>query len=185
MITLFALPGLCQQCFRTWAWQTEQQGMPKQFWLLDSEGQNFSTANNGQSLTAITHKSSWTQNSVAYCGRKEASCCPPVFRVMQNLWNHKWRWTYSSPTKTLASSIPASMFRALCLIQPYIVVEAVGRAQALPCWVALRWQQSSGWLLSHGSVVLEGKGCMQHFSCWRGHLQLETVRLSSRDANTE
>lgn len=133
VITLFALPGLCQQCFCTWAWQTEQQEMPKQFWLLDSKGQNFSTANNGQNLTAITHKSSWTQNFMAYCSRKEASRCPPVLRVTQNLWNHKWRWTYRGPTKIPASSIPASMFHTSCLTQPYTVVEAVGRAQALPC----------------------------------------------------
>lgn len=121
--------------------------------------------------TILLHWEQWPELDSHYSQKLPGSAVPrtwhfaavqrrqvaQVFRAMVNLRNHKWRWTHRGPTKTLASSIPASVFHAPCLIHPYTVMEAMGRAQALLCEVALRWEQSSGWLLSCGSVVLEGR----------------------------
>lgn len=47
------LPSLCQQRFCTWAWQPEQQVMPKQFWSLHLK----KTPNNQR--TILLHWEQW------------------------------------------------------------------------------------------------------------------------------
>ena len=75
----------------------------------------------------------YTQNLLAFCSSAEASSCPSVFTVLMYLRNQKWRWTHKGPTKLLTSSTPASVFHALCLIQPYTVVEASVRGGHRHC----------------------------------------------------
>lgn len=47
------------------------------------------------------------QTSLAFCTDAKVSNFSPVFRVMANLRNHKWRWTHRGHTKTLSSSSAA------------------------------------------------------------------------------
>lgn len=144
--------------------------------LKNTKGQYFSMKTVNRAWQPLLTKAPGLccmQTSLAFCTGAKASNFSPVFRVMANLRNHKWRWTHRGHTKTPSSSsaatVSCTMFNK--------TVSCHGRYQG-------RYRHCCAKLLSDGNDLVGdfSAGAQWSWSPWKAGRSVSNISFVDEDS---